>query len=881
MKTAGALTAVACAAAVLGGADAHGFLATPAARNVVFKVGPQFPSSSNIGGNGDIQNLNAGIGGGGEGQALELSQGHGLCGDDATLQRFNGDGPYGASAATLTTTYAEGAWIDVNVAVTAYHYGWFEFRLCDFPDGTSLDAPVTQACLNEHVLAFDVNDALQRYGGKMHDGIASPSDYTAQSEHVRCGGIPDAPRGSCCKGGGDCSAPAANNDRFVLPKATSDGRYQLRLKLPAGVTCERCTMQWMYQTGNSPYSYPEAFWNCADIAITGDGNTGGAITDAPTTAATTTEAPTEEEVTDAPVTGGATTCKAAGAWAGQASMDAWCVANCPTNCPATHCECSTTATTPTPTEEVTTAPPTTAPPTTAPPTSASTHSPTVAAVTATSSPTAAASTDAPVSTGGCKAAGAWAGQASMDAWCVANCPTNCPATHCECSTTSTTPTPTEEVTTAPPTTTTAPPTTATAPPTTASTATTTSSPTTPAGSHGNTRVCYYTNWAQYRSGAGKFVPEDIDASLCSHINFGFGKLGATFELEPVEWNDLDTEWSDGMYTRVNAAKASNPGLKTLLSLGGWNFNDCNGAGSSTCKYFHEMCLTKASRTTFINSAIAYLRANNFDGLDLDWEYPAVAGHNKAGVSTPEDKANFIKLLREAKTAFAAEAAAAAGRDMLLLTAAVGVGKSTADEAYDVAGMGEHLDFINLMTYDMHGGWDGMTGHQAPLVETGTDAYNYPLSASWAVDYWIDHGCPPEKLVLGIGTYGRSFTLTSSATGFNAPATTGTAGPLTREAGFLAYNEIAADLAAGKLTRVWDDGRKVPYAYSTASKQWVGYDDAESIKHKIDFVKARGLGGAMIWALDLDIFQNKAYPLLRAINTELGVVTGRRALRGSR
>jgi len=795
MKTAGALTAVACAAAVLGGADAHGFLATPAARNVVFKVGPQFPSSSNIGGNGDIQNLNAGIGGGGEGQALELSQGHGLCGDDATLQRFNGDGPYGASAATLTTTYAEGAWIDVNVAVTAYHYGWFEFRLCDFPDGTSLDAPVTQACLNEHVLAFDVNDALQRYGGKMHDGIASPSDYTAQSEHVRCGGIPDAPRGSCCKGGGDCSAPAANNDRFVLPKATSDGRYQLRLKLPAGVTCERCTMQWMYQTGNSPYSYPEAFWNCADIAITGDGNTGGAITDAPTTAATTTEAPTEEEVTDAPVTGGATTCKAAGAWAGQASMDAWCVANCPTNCPATHCECSTTSTTPTPTEEVTTAPPTT--------------------------------------------------------------------------------------TTAPPTTATAPPTTATAPPTTASTATTTSSPTTPAGSHGNTRVCYYTNWAQYRSGAGKFVPEDIDASLCSHINFGFGKLGATFELEPVEWNDLDTEWSDGMYTRVNAAKASNPGLKTLLSLGGWNFNDCNGAGSSTCKYFHEMCLTKASRTTFINSAIAYLRANNFDGLDLDWEYPAVAGHNKAGVSTPEDKANFIKLLREAKTAFAAEAAAAAGRDMLLLTAAVGVGKSTADEAYDVAGMGEHLDFINLMTYDMHGGWDGMTGHQAPLVETGTDAYNYPLSASWAVDYWIDHGCPPEKLVLGIGTYGRSFTLTSSATGFNAPATTGTAGPLTREAGFLAYNEIAADLAAGKLTRVWDDGRKVPYAYSTASKQWVGYDDAESIKHKIDFVKARGLGGAMVWALDLDIFQNKAYPLLRAINTELGVVTGRRALRGSR
>jgi chitinase len=394
-------------------------------------------------------------------------------------------------------------------------------------------------------------------------------------------------------------------------------------------------------------------------------------------------------------------------------------------------------------------------------------------------------------------------------------------------------------------------------------------------------VCYYTNWAQYRTGAGKFMPEDIDASLCSHINFGFGKINAAFELEPVEWNDLDTDWSDGIYTRVNAMKVSNPSLKTLLSLGGWNFNDCNGAGSTTCQYFHNMCLTKASRAVFIRSAIDYLRANNFDGLDLDWEYPAVAGHNKASTATPEDKANFISLLREAKIAFADEAQTS-GKEMLLLTAAVGVGKSTVEEAYDIAGMAEQLDFINLMTYDMHGGWDGMTGHQAPLVETGTNAYNYPLSVTWVLDYWVANGCPPEKLILGIGTYGRSFTLTSSDTGFNAPATTGNAGPLTREKGFLAYHEIAADLAAGRLTRVWDEGRKVPYAYSTETQQWVGYDDAESIKHKINQVKARGLGGAMIWALDLDVFVNKEYPLLRAINTELGVTTTRRrALRGSR
>lgn len=68
----------------------------------------------------------------------------------------------------------------------------------------------------------------------------------------------------------------------------------------------------------------------------------------------------------------------------------------------------------------------------------------------------------------------------------------------------------------------------------------------PLGSDGMRRVCYYTNWAQYRPGIGKFTPENIDERLCSHIVYAFSKLNSKHELTPFEWNDDSTEWSKGM-----------------------------------------------------------------------------------------------------------------------------------------------------------------------------------------------------------------------------------------------------------------------------------------------------------------------------------------------
>lgn len=360
-------------------------------------------------------------------------------------------------------------------------------------------------------------------------------------------------------------------------------------------------------------------------------------------------------------------------------------------------------------------------------------------------------------------------------------------------------------------------------------------------------VCYYTNWAQYRQPGGKFYPEDVDANLCTHIIYSFAKLDGNSELAAYEWNDESTSWSKGMYERATDLKARNPNLKIMIAVGGWN----HGSGK-----FSNMVTDSSLRSKFVSTAVTFLTKNKFDGLDLDWEYPG----SRAG-SRYSDKQLFTTLTRELKAAFASRG--------LLLSAAVSAGKSTIDSGYEVAAVSQNLDFINLMAYDLHGSWESFAGFNAPLYgSSGSDQ----LSVDYAVNYWISKGASPEKLILGLGTYGRSFTLSSSA---SAPGSgtsgAGTAGRLTREGGFMAYYEICEKLSTG-----WSSGysntQKVPYAYS--GNQWVGYDNPDSLRLKAQYAMSKSLGGIMFWALDLDDFKGEfcgqgTYPLIRSAIAGMG------------
>ncbi|RDW92668.1 hypothetical protein BP5796_02062 [Coleophoma crateriformis] len=353
-------------------------------------------------------------------------------------------------------------------------------------------------------------------------------------------------------------------------------------------------------------------------------------------------------------------------------------------------------------------------------------------------------------------------------------------------------------------------------------------------------IGYYESWSSTRTCDSR-KPSDLDLTGLSHINFAFAFFNpTTFEMSPMDSGDPT------LYSEFADVKSNYPGrmvfqcTSIILAIYGdvkrnsLRQDDTNSPNTRTA--FSDMVSSSSNRAAFISSLSSFMQTYGFDGVDLDWEYPAAT--DRGGVAA--DTANFVSLVKELRSEFGSKKGVTATLPSSFWYL----------QGFDVAGMADYVNWFNFMSYDIHGTWDSTSKFTGPYIRPHTNW----TEITQGLDLLWRAGVSPDKVTLGLGWYGRSFTLTDETcvtpNGVCMFSAGGSPGECTASSGTLSNAEILRVIDEYSLEPTYDDVAAVNWIFWEGS-QWVSYDDGVSMQAKIDRANALCLGGTMIWSIDQD------------------------------
>ncbi|RLS91765.1 MAG: hypothetical protein DWI10_05925 [Planctomycetota bacterium] len=412
-------------------------------------------------------------------------------------------------------------------------------------------------------------------------------------------------------------------------------------------------------------------------------------------------------------------------------------------------------------------------------------------------------------------------------------------------------------------------------------------------------VGYYPNWAIYQT---NFPVTSVRADRINVINYAF--LIPLDRTMPAAWDHIVSEyrgwdyadytpflqqppgtvlsagvglfdeWADvradsaaealtmspvfragSNFARLQELKQSHSRLRTMVSIGGWTLSSP----------FFSIARSAQKRLDFAKSAVYVVARYGFDGIDVDWEYPGGGGINQNALANPAtDGADYLLLLQALRDELDRQSRLDGKTYYLTIAAPAGDGNIA---NIDPAAIADIVDWINIMTYDFHGGWDAYTGLNAPMVNVDTHAGTDNWSVTGATNLYLNGlkgsgGVAPNKIVLGVPLYGRCWSAVEPGPSGNGLGQAGTAATWdpTGEGlvpfswllsnGYLTYSG-GTFTGAGGYTRYWDTVAQVPYLYSPTTKRFISYDDPQSVSAKVNYANQEGLGGMMLWEVTND------------------------------
>jgi chitinase len=336
-------------------------------------------------------------------------------------------------------------------------------------------------------------------------------------------------------------------------------------------------------------------------------------------------------------------------------------------------------------------------------------------------------------------------------------------------------------------------------------------------------VAYYPSWV---SQSNIFTPDKIDASKFTHLNYAFIGLSDTGQLTFTDAQEkLRAEENFKQFVYL---KKTYSHLKTLLSIG--------GGTPYAARNFSKMASSHQTRKAFAESCLAFCIKYNFDGIDLDWEYP----------TSVIDKNNFTALV----TTLAATCRKSQPDFLITFAGPVNYKKL---ENFDFAAIDPHINWINVMAYDFHGPWPSatVTNHLAPLYAGTMGTPQFCIE--FAINCYVKQNIKTEKIILGIPLYARTFSdAKETATGLFSKYSGRGSGIIP---GVWRLSHISPIISKTH-TLYWDNIAQAAYYYNAQTGDFISCENEQSLTLKADYIKNHKLGGAMFWALyDKDVIEH--------------------------